>query len=180
MEIKAWFLGLAKYIFRVFLMNFPSYRVRLFFLKRILKSIGSNTFIAMGIDIRGKNGNVTIGNNTIINNRVTIDSRGGLVTIGNNVDIGQETNIWTHQHDPQDDYHNVKGGRITIEDYVWIATRVTILPGVTIGRGAVVAANSVVTKDVEEMTIVGGVPARFIGKRNSELKYNLIYRPWFL
>jgi acetyltransferase-like isoleucine patch superfamily enzyme len=54
---------------------------------------------------------------------------------------------------------------ITVEDNVWIATGAMILPGVTIGEGAVVAAGAVVTKDVEPWTVVGGNPARFIKKR---------------
>lgn len=178
--IKSWFSGFAKYLFREWIMKFPSFGIRLFFLKRVLKSIGNDTFIAMRVDIRGASGNIEIGHNCIINNKVLIDSRGGIVHIGNNVDIGQETNIWTLEHDPNDYNHDVKGGAVIIEDYVWIATRVTILPGVKIGRGAVVASNSVVTKDVPDMAIVGGVPAKIIGMRKNELKYNLKYRPWFL
>lgn len=57
--------------------------------------------------------------------------------------------------------------------------RVTILPGVTIGRGAVVASNSVVTKDVPSMSIVAGIPAKIISERKSKLKYTLLHRPWF-
>jgi len=53
------------------------------------------------------------------------------------------------------------------------------LPGVKIGKGAVIAACSLVNKDVEPMTIVAGVPAKEIGKRTSQLNYTLYYRPWF-
>jgi acetyltransferase-like isoleucine patch superfamily enzyme len=180
MAFRDWVSGFGKYVFRQWIMYIPSHRVRLFFLRRVLKSIGKDTFIAMGLNVRGRNGNITIGNNTIINTKVILDARGGRLVIGNNVDIGEETNIWTQEHDPNDEFHGVKGGEVIIEDYVWIATRVTILPGVKIGRGAVVASNSVVTKDVEEMAIVGGVPAKVIGKRKNDLKYNLKYRPWFL
>ena len=180
MQIKEWFLGFIKYIFRVFIMNLPIYRIRYFFLKRVLKNIGKNTFVAMGLDLQGRKGSISIGNNTIINKKVVLDGRGGELIIGNNVDIGQDTNIWTLEHDPNDDYHQVKGGRVIIDDYVWIATRVTILPGVKIGRGAVIASGSIVTKDVSEMTIVGGVPAKLIGIRKSKLKYTINYRPWFL
>jgi len=63
---------------------------------------------------------------------------------------------------------------VEIEDYVFIGPRVIILPGVKVGRGAVVAAGAVVTKDVEPMAIVGGVPAKEIGKRElAELNYKL-------
>ena len=54
---------------------------------------------------------------------------------------------------------------MVIEDNVWVGTRATILPGVTLGRGCVVAAGAVVTRDVPPLVIVGGVPARPIGTR---------------
>jgi acetyltransferase-like isoleucine patch superfamily enzyme len=108
-----------------------------------------------------------------------LDGRGGQLRIGNNVDIAQETNIWTLEHDVNNDYHASVGADVTIEDFVWIASRATILPGVTIHRGAVVDANSVVTKDVPAMSIVAGIPARQIGERKSQLKYTLYYAPWF-
>jgi maltose O-acetyltransferase len=54
---------------------------------------------------------------------------------------------------------------VIIHDDVWIGTHATILPGVTIGRGAIVAAGAVVTADVAEYSIVGGVPTRFLNRR---------------
>jgi acetyltransferase-like isoleucine patch superfamily enzyme len=57
---------------------------------------------------------------------------------------------------------------ITIEDDAWIGAGAIVLPGVTVGRGAVVAAGAVVTKDVESFTIVGGVPSVVIGCRNDQ------------
>jgi len=132
----------------------------------------------MGLEVRnGKN--ISIGNNCVFNKKVLLDGRGGRLIIGNNVDIAQETNIWTLQHDVHDDMHGNDGGDVIIEDYVWIASRVTILPGVRIGKGAVVASNSVVTKDIPSMSIVGGIPAKIIGERRSGLKYQLFYQPWF-
>jgi len=75
--------------------------------------------------------------------------------------------------------HRDKGAPVTIEDYVWIGHRAIIMPGVTIGRGAVVAAGAVVTKSVPPMSIVAGVPAKIIGQRHSALKYTKYHRPWF-
>jgi len=160
-------------------MYFPSHEIRLFFIKKIIKKIGKGVYMGMGIDIRGARCNISIGNNCAINKKVLLDGRGE-IQIGSNVDIGQETNIWTVEHDPNNDNHDTRNGKVVIEDYVWIATRVTILPGVTIGKGAVVACNSVVTKDVPSMAIVGGVPAKIIGQRKNKLNYTLVDRPWFV
>lgn len=161
-------------------MYFPWLKLRLFFIRLVIHKLGSNTFIAMKVDIKGAKKNLSIGNNCVINKLVTLDARGALLTIGNNVDIGQETNIWTDSHDPNNNNHIVKGKDVIIEDFVWIATRVTILPGVRIGRGAVIACGSIVTNDVEPMTIVGGVPAKKIGERKNDLTYQLNYHPYFM
>jgi maltose O-acetyltransferase len=117
---------------------------------------------------------IIIGDHVVINKRVVLDGRNGLV-IGNHVDIAQETNIWSMQHDFNDDYNSCIGGSTFVDDYVWLASRCTILPGVKIGRGSVVACGAVVTKDIPEMTVVGGVPARKIADRKSKLLYELSY-----
>jgi acetyltransferase-like isoleucine patch superfamily enzyme len=88
--------------------------------------------------------------------------------------------IWTLEHDPQSPDFATVGGPVTIEDYAWVGCRVVILPGVCIGKGAVVAAGAVVTKDVPPYAIVGGVPARTIGERAPDLRYQLTwYQPLF-
>ncbi len=166
------------YLFNRWLMYFPWMALRLWLVRMHMHKLGSHTSILMGLELR-KGKNIEVGNHCVINRGVLLDGRGGKLFIGNNVDIAQETNIWTLEHDVHDDYHRDKGADVHIEDYVWIASRVTILPGVTIGRGAVVAAGSVVTKDVPPMTIVGGIPAKVIGQRRSQLLYQLHHRPWF-
>jgi maltose O-acetyltransferase len=166
------------YLLNEWVMSVPFHWIRKSFVSTTLKSIGRNTNFLMKIEIRnGKN--ITIGSNTVVNQRVLLDGRGGKLIIGNNVDIAQETNIWTLEHDPHSDIHKDRGGDVIIRDFVWIASRCTILPGITIGKGAVVASNSVVSKDVEPMTIVGGIPATKIGNRKSKLLYKLNYKPWF-
>lgn len=156
----------------------PIQSIRKAYLKIVLGSLGKETFIARNVDIRRPR-NIYIGNNVVINKRAILDGRGGKLVIGNNVDIAQEVNIWTLQHDYNDDFHKTKGGDVTIKDYVWIAARATILPGITIGRGAVIATMSVVTKDIPEMMVVGGIPAKPISARHSKLKYKLKYKPLF-
>ena len=115
---------------------------------------------------------VSIGNHSIIGNDVFLDGRFGII-IGDNVNIGGETAIFTAEHDPNDPDFAMVGSHVTIEDYVYIGSRSTILPGVHLAKAAVVAAGAVVTKDVPEYTIVGGVPARKIGERRRDLRYKL-------
>ena len=88
------------------------------------------------------------------------------IRIGNNCLIGPDVGIYTagHRLEPEGRTLDVYGMPITIGNDVWIGGNSTILPGVTIGDGAVVAAGAVVTKDVEPNTIVGGVPAKVIKK----------------
>mgnify|MGYP006151194979 CR=1 FL=1 len=177
-SIKAILNFFYSYLINEWFMFIPFHAIRLLFVKQLLNKIGQQTYFLMGLEIR-KGENISIGNNCVINKKVLLDGRGGKLIIGNNVDIAQETNIWTLEHDVHDDFHTDTGGDVIIEDYVWIASRCTILPGVKIAKGAVVASNSVVTKDVPQMAIVGGVPAKIIGTRKSELKYKLNYSPWF-
>ena len=177
-QIHSALINFKDYFIREWLMYVPLHWFRKMIIKTQLKSVGKHTNFLIGLEFRIAK-NISIGDNSVINKRVLLDGRGGNLIIGNNVDIAQETNIWTLEHDVHDDYHATKGDDVIIEDYVWIASRVTVLPGVSIGRGAVIAANSVVTKDVPPMAIVGGIPAKVIGQRKSKLKYNLNYQPWF-
>ncbi len=85
----------------------------------------------------------------------------------NDVVIGHRVEFYTTDHDPDDPEFLQRVAPIKLEDHVWVGSRAMILKGVTIGRGAVVAAGSVVTKDVEPFTIVGGNPARVIRKRQT-------------
>ena len=172
------FLGFKDYLFREVVMYIPFYVIRAFFIRHTIYKLGNEVFFSMGVEIR-KGHNIIVGNNTIVNKKVLLDGRGGKVEIGNNVDIAQEVNIWTLSHDPNSDSHGTVGRPVTIDDYVWIGARATILPGVTIGRGAVIGTGSIVTKNVAPMAIVAGVPARQIGVRQNELTYKLNHQPWF-
>jgi maltose O-acetyltransferase len=166
------------YLFNRYITYIPFYMIRRVFIKRLVGHLGKKDSILMGLELR-KPKNISIGDHVVINRKVLLDGRGGRVVIGSNVDIAQETNIWTLEHNVHDHYHRDTGGDVVIEDYVWIASRVTILPGVTIGRGAVVACNAVVTKSVPPMAIVGGIPAKVIGERRSNLLFTKFHRPWF-
>jgi acetyltransferase-like isoleucine patch superfamily enzyme len=110
---------------------------------------------------------VAIGRNSWINRDCTLDVRSGL-TIGDNVSISPEVMILGGSHDYNDPgFCYVDAGPVTIEDHVWIGSRAMILPGITVGRGAVVAAGSIVTKNVAPMMVVAGVPAKPVAVRDS-------------
>lgn len=115
---------------------------------------------------------LTIGTDTTIGHHAILDARGGL-TIGQNVNFSTGVWIWTQQHDPHDPDFAIKTAPVVVKDYAWLSCRTVILPGVTIGEGAVVAAGAVVTKDVPDYAIVGGVPAKVIGERPRNLCYTL-------
>jgi maltose O-acetyltransferase len=117
--------------------------------------------------------NIKVGEGTIIGDHATLDGR-ALLSIGNHVDIASDVMIFNSQHDVDSPDFDPIEKPVVIKDYVFIGPRAIILPGVTIGTGAVVAAGAVVTKDVPAQTIVGGVPAKPIRKRNLDhLNYRL-------
>ncbi|HNQ87837.1 MAG TPA: acyltransferase [Verrucomicrobiota bacterium] len=171
--VRLSYYGLNRWV-----MRFPSHTVRRGIARLYLGGLGPGCSFLLDCEIRAGR-NVTIGRNCVFNRGVLLDGRGGRLTIGDCVDVAQESNIWTLEHDVHDDHHRDRGAPVTIEDHVWIASRATILPGVRIGRGAVVAAGAVVTSDVPPMAIVGGVPARTIGERRSALQYTPRHRPLF-
>lgn len=105
---------------------------------------------------------IEIGKGCFIQQCCTFFGRGG-ITLGENVLVGPKVNIITINHDPDPENRSATYGRpVVIGDNVWIGINSTILPGVSIGCGAIIGANSVVTKDVPPMTVVAGNPARII------------------
>lgn len=113
---------------------------------------------------RGEKARIVIGDSCRLNSPLHIEISAP-VTIGDRVTIGHHVVIITTGHEIGSSESRAGANiyqPVIIEDGAWIAANVTVLPGVTIGRGAVVAAGAVVTKDVPENTLVGGVPARVI------------------
>lgn len=116
---------------------------------------------------------ISIGSDTLIGDNVFLDGRDNLI-IGDHVDIASQVLIYNSAHNIHSPEFEATYGEVKIGDYVFIGPRATILPGVNIGNGAVVAAGAVVTKDVPEFAIVAGVPAMVIGERKiKELHYKL-------
>ena len=122
---------------------------------------------------------INFGKNIRINRGVVLDGRGAKINIGNNVDIAMDSIIWTLSHDPSSPNHSTYAKSVTIEDYAWVGARSIIMPGVKIGKGAVIASGSVVTKDVPEMAIFGGNPAKFIKMRENKLSYKIKTRTFW-
>ena len=146
-----------------------SNRIRCWYVARVLKIIESpkdcyfepNIYIGNGV-------NLTIGKYCQINEDVFIQG----AKIGSHVMIAPNVSIISKSHniDSIDIPMSIQGETMEklpiIEDDVWIGRNAVIMPGVRIGKGAIIGAGSVVTKDVESYFIVGGVPAKLIRKRN--------------
>lgn len=123
--------------------------------------------------------NIQIGKDTIIGEGVVLDGREKL-TIGDHVDFASEVMVYNGEHDIRDASFKAVFAPVEIEDYVFIGPRAIILPGVKIKKGAVIAAGAVVNKDVEENSIVGGIPAKPIAEREiKEYNYKLGRAAWF-
>lgn len=171
------FLRQSKH-YSVFIFNFIYYLLPTFYLKNLFLNL-------IGIKVDRKSyihpkvifyswKNLTIKSNSVINAGCRIDNR-RKISIGENVSIAHNTQIYTCGHDINSPYFDMIGKEVVIEDYVCIFSNCLIMPGVKIGRGAVIYAGSVVTKDVAPYNVVGGNPAVFIKYRNSNLSYNIDY-----
>lgn len=123
-------------------------------------------------------GRLQVGEGTLVNRGVYLDNRGG-ITIGRQVSIAHDSRIYTMGHDVHDAQFVTKAQPVQIDDYAVVFAGAMLMPGVHLGRGAVVMAGSVVTRDVPAMRIVGGNPAREIGERRGEPAYVLDRRYWF-
>lgn len=139
-------------------------RFNTLYLKSILGSCGKNSCFDLGVKIYNPKF-ITIGDGCSINQGVLIQScEGENIFIGNQVTLSYRCMILTGGLElsakADEKSHTTKG--ITIEDDVWVGANSIILPGVKLARGCVVAAGSVVTKNVEKNTIVAGNPAKFL------------------
>lgn len=140
-------------------------------LKEMFGNIGENAYIEPPIHANFGCKNVFVGDNFYANFNLTLIDD-GKITIGNNVLIGPNCTIVTpiHPLEVKDrlSEKNQKNLPVVIEDNVWIAANVTILPGVTIGKNSVIGAGSLVTKDVEANSLYYGNPAKKIKDLNKK------------
>lgn len=137
----------------------------------MLGSVGSNVFIDTNVYFRYPR-RVMIGDDVSINRGCefypSYHFKTATITLGSNIRLGPRVSFLAAGHDHTKlDLPDVAGA-IVVEDNVWIGANTTILPGVTVGEGAIVAAGSVVNKNVPPYQMFGGVPAKYIKQRELE------------
>lgn len=145
---------------------FPSHMLRQFVFRLCGMKLGAKSTLHVGCRFYDPKG-IEIGSDTIVGDRCFLDGRAKLI-IGSHVDIASQVMIYNSEHDLSAEDFVATLAPVEIGDYVFIGPRAIIMPGVKIGKGAVVAAAAVVTKDVPDFTIVGGVPAKEIGERKNK------------
>jgi acetyltransferase-like isoleucine patch superfamily enzyme len=182
--LKVFVIRVLNYLTNHVVCHIPSYGLRHLWYRRVLGiKLGHHVAVHLRCYVwfygpgQLRRDGLAIGDCSIINRNCCLDARGTL-QIGSNVSISPEVTILTAFHPVDDPRFRVQTRPVKIDDYAFVGTRATVLAGVTIGRGAVVAAGAVVTRDVEPLAIVAGVPARRIGTRPAEaLAYTLDARP---
>jgi acetyltransferase-like isoleucine patch superfamily enzyme len=159
-----------KYITNHVIAHIPSHTIRCAWYRHVLGwHIEPDVIILMGQHIqmegiRKSRKRVTIGKGTVINHSCHLYTVDNLI-IGEHASISSEVWLVTGGHDMNDPNFSEIHKPIVIGDYAWIGIRATILAGVTIGKGAVVMAGSVVINDVPPYSVAGGVPARVMSRR---------------
>lgn len=159
-------LGVRKSLWNGVVTRMPGHAFRIFMLRWLFRAkIGDNTRIWRGLRLDGMCfGNIVIGSGCEIPRGTLFNCSEGL-RIGNRVFLGHDVSFYGADHDPDQLDMPARYAPIVVEDGVWIASRATILKGVTVGHGSVVAYGAVVTKNVPPVSIVAGVPAKFLRYR---------------
>jgi|tagenome__1003787_1003787.scaffolds.fasta_scaffold20814767_2 acetyltransferase-like isoleucine patch superfamily enzyme len=179
-RLKLFMVRTLNYLTNHVVCHIPSFHLRHAWYRRVLGiSLGRGAVVHLGCYVwfygpgQLRRDGLVIGAHTRINRDCCLDARGSL-RIGENVSISPEVTILTAYHPIDDPEFRVASRPIEIDDYAFVGTRATILAGVRIGRGAVVGAGAVVTRDVPPLAVVAGVPARQVGTRPEEaLRYVL-------
>lgn len=159
----------GSFLMNDFFGNIPIWKLRKAIYRTRGMKIGEKTTINMKTYVLSPK-LITIGKSSHINRGDILDGRGGL-SIGDNVSISYNVVIMTGSHKVNSETFEGNFKPIIIKDNAWIGVNATILNGITIGRGAVVAAGAVVTKDIENYDIVAGIPATKIAHRNENINY---------
>jgi maltose O-acetyltransferase len=171
-RVYNWWFDFKLFLIHLVSLHMPlySFRKAVFIIAGV--KIGQGTTIHMGCKFFEPRG-VAIGEDTKVGDNAFLDGR-ALLKIGDHVDIASSVMVYNSEHDLSSETFHAKEEPVEIGNYCFIDPRVIILPGVKIGKGVVVAAGAVVTKNVPDFAIVGGVPAQIIGERaNKNPQYRL-------
>lgn len=155
----------------------PSRHLRKWFFQLLGAKMGKKTFPCRRVEILLPQG-LKLGDGVAVGWFAELDARGG-ITVDHDTNISSHVKMITGSHDIDDPDFTADFKPIHVGHHCWIGTGATILQGVNIGDGAVIAAGAVVTKDVPSYEIWGGVPARYIRKRTNNLKYKIGEPPLF-
>ena len=158
-------------VYNMLINKIPSHHVRLAWLRLGGAKIGKGSTVWRNTEVIGIEG-LQIGDDSCVGWHCQLDARAGL-RIGNHVTIASHVIAIAGGHDLNAPEFWAFGAPIAIEDYAWITTRVILLAGAHIGEGAVVAANTVVSKPIEPYAIVGGQGAKVLGQRVRGLSYKV-------
>lgn len=158
--------------------NYYKLRKRQLAKLKTLRTYGANNYICNGVQFFTPE-KISLGDHVWIGNNVKIDGRGS-VQIGSGCILARDIEIISSNHYFQgEDLLEIPYDKrflskpVVIQENVWMGIRAVILPGVTIGEGAVIGACSVVTKDIPPLAIVGGNPARVLRYRDADQYYRL-------
>jgi len=158
-------------VYNMLINKIPSHTVRLAWLRIGGATIGKGSTIWRNTEVLGLEG-LRIGDDTCIGWHCLVDARAGL-SIGNHVTVASHVSMIAGGHDLKAPEFWAVAVPVRIDDYAWLTSRVTILGGAHIGEGAVVAANTVVSKKVEPYDIVAGDGAKVVGTRARGLNYKV-------
>lgn len=168
---RTFVVRLINYLTNDLVSHVPSFRIRHAWYRRVLGiavAPGAGVHLGCYFWFYGpgqlRRDGLRIGANTRINRGCCLDARGSL-DIGANVSLSRDVMVLTAYHRADVPGFPVETLPVVIEDQVWVGSRATVLPGVRLGRGSVVAAGAVVTRDVAPLSVVAGIPARPVGAR---------------
>lgn len=174
-KTQIWYFIIATFNFLYFLT--PTFFIKNKLLRAFRISIGKHSYIHRGVTFLSI-GKLQIGRNSVINQGCLLDNR-GQIEIGNCVNISHGSKIYTAGHDLDDMFFTGRKRKVKIGDHVCIFSNVIIMPGVIMQEGSVALPGSVITKDVQPFSVVGGNPAKHIKWREKDLRYKLKFDYWF-
>lgn len=169
-RIRLSFFAFPWYLHNYIVAYIPWHFLRILSCKHLLGvKIGKNVFIHFGVMFVG---DITIGAHCVIGRNCYL---GGPIKIGENVSITAGTYMFASTHIKDSPSFEGYYDAIVINDYAWLGARSMVLPGVSIGKGAVLGAQSTLTKNIPDFAVYAGSPAKEVGKRSQALEYELNY-----